>query len=138
MAGISWSEDFAVGVDYLDREHQHIFGLIDRIDDAAATGLTGGQVNMLIAELVVITRRHFEVEERYMLEISCPDYERHAGVHRRMLERLDEHAARIQSAGGKIHDEFLLFLHKWLTAHIGVSDAKYAEHASRQEIRKAG
>ena len=67
MGSIRWSEAMSVGVARLDRDHQILVGLINRIDEAGEDESTRNRVlPEVLAILIAYTVFHFEREEKVM------------------------------------------------------------------------
>ena len=137
MPIMNWDASLDVGVDSMNREHQQILDAMNRIYDAQAQGKTGSAITALVDDLGRITTQHFIDEERFMEEIGFPSLSTHKVVHKKLLERFGEHAAKIKAANGVVEKEFFDFLRYWLSAHIKGVDAKYGEHAHAQNDRIA-
>jgi hemerythrin len=124
-----WDASLDVGVGAMNREHQQILDVMNRIYDASAKGVEGKSINDLVAQLGQVCVDHFADEERYMERIGYPELDRHRQLHARLLGQFQQHADVIKSAGGRPAPEFFHFLKFWLTSHIKGIDVKYAAHA---------
>lgn len=129
MPIMSWDASLDIGVEPMNLEHQEILTAMNRVYDAAAQGLRGQAVNDLVANLLAVTLRHFQDEERFMERIGYPDRDRHKQLHARLLAQLHDHAQAIHAAGGHPSEEFFQFLKFWLTSHIKGIDTKYGTYS---------
>lgn len=126
-----WDKSLDIGVPDMNREHQEILDLMNRIFDATAAGEGGAMVNALVAKLGTVCQRHFADEEAYMASIGFPALEPHRILHQNLLARYLEFAAQTRADGGRAGEDFFHFLKFWLTSHIKGVDARYATHAHR-------
>lgn len=134
MPLMNWDPSLDIGVDAMNRDHQKILDLMNRIFDTREKG--GSAVNFLVQQLGALCVRHFKDEEAFMTSIGFPDLESHKRVHARLLNRYAEFAETIQRSDGKPPEEFFQFLRLWLSSHIKCIDIKYGEHNAQQRPRK--
>lgn len=120
-----WDPSLDVGVEPMNREHQDILDLMNRIYDARAQGRQGPPINQLVADLGAVCTRHFADEEAYMASIGYRDLASHKILHHKLLERFTSYANEIKAAHGVPSDDFFNFLKFWLTSHIKGVDVKY-------------
>jgi hemerythrin-like metal-binding protein len=131
MPIMHWDDSLDVGVVAMNREHQQILDVMNRIYDESAKGVQGDRINALVAELGQVCVSHFADEERYMERTGYPELDRHRQLHARLLAQVQQYADAIKAAHGRPPAEFFNFLKFWLTSHIKGIDVKYAAHAHR-------
>lgn len=125
-----WDQSLDVGVDPMNREHQEILDLMNRIYDARLQGREGLAVNQLVGQLGAVCARHFADEEAYMASIGYRELQSHKILHQNLLTRYTAYAEAIKAANGVASDDFFNFLKFWLTSHIKGVDVKYGQHAA--------
>lgn len=84
----------------IDREHQVQIRLMQALTVAIDQG---GDATEVLARLSDYSRAHFLSEELLMRLYTYPDYEDHVLDHERMIERLDEIAARQGERQASLH-----------------------------------
>ncbi|MEZ5936814.1 MAG: bacteriohemerythrin [Hyphomonadaceae bacterium] len=136
MSLMDWSPALDVGVSEMNDEHKHILDAMNKLYAAHEAGVTGAEINRLVAQLGKVATEHFAHEEAFMASINFPQLATHKGVHTRLLETYAKHAGDIEAAGGQVGKDFFDFLKYWLTAHIKGIDVKYGQHAGA--MKKAG
>jgi len=134
MPLMNWDQSLDIGVDAMNRDHQKLLDVMNRIYDSREKG--GSAVNLLVQQLGALCVKHFKDEEAFMISIGFPDLESHKRVHARLLSRYGEFAEAIQKNDGKPSDEFFQFLRLWLASHIKCIDVKYGEHSAQKTARK--
>ena len=102
----------------------------------AGTGKTGSTVTQLVDQLAAVTIAHFSDEEAYMASTGYEGLASHKLIHAELLKKYTAFAETIRHDGGRLPDNFLMFLKLWLTAHIKGIDMKYGP--AGQALRKAG
>lgn len=87
VKSIPWSAEFAVGHDDIDSQHQALFGLLVRAEQAVAGG--GRGLAPLARDLAKGLRSHFDHEYRLMKESDYPELDGHHGEHEAMVESVE-------------------------------------------------
>lgn len=118
-----FTKDCLIGVSEIDKEHEHLFELLNKTDaalhnaDADVTAIT----SRLLNELYEYAINHFAHEEAYMLSIDDPELARQSAEH----EDFREKVTSVMTSGDLTLDtakDLLTFLAKWLYKHILGSD----------------
>lgn len=137
---ISMSSEFvwdpaklALQVDSMDAEHRRLIELMNRLQQLFSDNAPAADQGKAFAALADFTQRHFQHEEAYMESVGYPGIAVHKGVHRNLMEKVNEHA-KLFKQNGKFTDALFQFLHMWLRAHICGVDRKYAVHAHAQKV----
>lgn len=132
-----WTDSLRVGVDAIDKDHQVIVSLLNRVTHQS---VEDAELDDMIEELIDYTRHHFRREEVIMEVCGYPDLEKHRGHHRDLAAQVND----LASAWREEHDPETLrhlrkFLREWWIGHIVKVDAEIAQHGKgkEQEIRKA-
>ena len=126
-----WKDEYSVGIDMLDTQHQHMFELGNRI-----TSLKPDETKQLITELHRYALRHFSTEEAHMKEIGYPETKRHRQQHEAIIENLNRMTAEF------VPDErhtlkLKLFFFNWLTTHILQDDKLYVDFSNARRLAEA-
>lgn len=135
-----WSEKYAIGVESVDREHEGLFSVISKIEDAVRanknTAWTAEQAVLYLQRYVV---RHFEDEEALMRSVGYDGYERHKGIHDGMRERVLPRLQQRLAADGytaETVEQLLRICRKWLGRHILGHDLELAKWVPKKEPSK--
>jgi len=124
MAILVWNEDYRVGLDEVDQQHQGLVDMINRLDAAISDGEPSDVIVRLLADLKSYTHYHFSTEEHLMRECACePAHIRlHLRQHRDFERSLEQFARAYDVSGSVVAGSLLEFLLKWLMSHIMGSD----------------
>jgi len=125
---ISWDDEFSVGIDAIDRQHAHLLGLINKIDDVIQNGGTYEKFAPIVTDLIDYANRHFAHEEKLMDENHCPDLDRHKRSHDRLREELLRWQEKVAKARAEEMREHMLFLRIWFPGHILNMDKNDADY----------
>jgi hemerythrin len=127
----------ALKVEPMDAEHRRLIDLMNRLQQLFLEGAPSAEQGKAFAALADFTQRHFQHEEAYMESVGYPNLAVHRGVHRRLMEKLNEHA-RVFKQNRAFSAALFEFLHMWLRAHICGIDMKYADFVhSHHEVAVA-
>ncbi len=132
-----WDDQYRMGIDQLDREHQTLFdhynwlmeSLANPTDDAAVT------TAIVVAVLEEHATTHFEHEEALMVDSDYPHYIRHKMDHEAFMVELHRLKSQV-STGEAVLGELCRFLKTWLTSHIIIRDMAIVAHL-RDRTRSA-
>jgi hemerythrin len=126
MSLMQWSVNYYTGLPEVDRQHEALFGLVNRLYDAR--GHRAEIIEQAFADLRDYVREHFSLEEKLMAEsgLDAGYIARHRAAHENFIMRVDElwdvHRAGSDSAA----EELLGFLMAWLREHILHTDRNMA------------
>lgn len=140
MAAIHWTNAMSVGVARLDRDHQTLLELINRIataDDGVATRTR--IIPEVLVTLTAYTVFHFKREEQVMAAVGYPDLDAHQEEHWALTREVDLLHRRFSKNPEAIsREEILGFLTTWLSHHILLQDMAYKPYAEgRPEADRA-
>ncbi|MDP2822936.1 MAG: hemerythrin family protein [Sulfuritalea sp.] len=126
MAGIQWGLDFYTGLPEVDRQHQQLFALINRLGEAKSK--QPEVIDRAFAELRDYVREHFALEEQLMAEaqVDAGHQAQHLAAHAGFAVRLNELWQARTDGSEFATDELLEFLTNWLMRHILHTDRNMA------------
>lgn len=126
MAVIRWGLDYYTGLPEVDRQHEELFVLINRLHDATTD--RGAIVDQAFEDLREYVREHFGTEEKLMAEagVDAAHYAEHRAAHAGFVARIDRLWQRHLDGRDSAADELLEFLTHWLVQHIMHTDRKMA------------
>jgi len=136
MGLVQWSEEYSVGVGNLDRHHQKLFDMLNRLHNAMTQGKGKEVVIGIIKEMVDYARYHFEEEEKLMERIKYPGLNEQRNVHKKFMIKVEEYR-KLADMGLEafLSSGISTFLSDWLKNHIGVMDKKYKKYMNENGIR---
>lgn len=127
---INWNNNFKIGVDVIDLEHQILFMLIKKLDYATKQKAPTELLVRILIELKEYAKFHFISEENLMLEIGFPNFASHEEVHSNLLSQLEVLGGRINH-GLADSEEVLSFVWNWLQGHVLYQDIEIGKFISR-------
>lgn len=129
MTVMSWGEQFRIGVESMDAQHQRLIEIMNRLHDLYEADASRDEQSKVLGELAEFTVKHFQDEEAHMEAIGYDRLDSHQTIHKQLLSEFASHQQAFEKTG-ELTPRFFNFLKLWLTAHIQGIDSKYAD-ASR-------
>ena len=117
-----WKNEYAIGVERLDKAHKNMFAVMQRVRTMIAQG---GNLKWAVMESLKFFRiyaiNHFADEEEFMREVGYANYRRHKAVHDGMrdkiLPRIYSQLEHSQYDEASIN-RYLSVCGQWLDRHI--------------------
>jgi hemerythrin len=131
MALIEWNDDLKLGVAQIDRQHERLIGIVNRLDQATREGRATDVISAIIDELIIYTATHFSMEEEYFTRFQYPNAEEHKSEHAALIGKVNEFAndynKGLPGSRSALAGELLNFLGIWLRYHMLETDAKFVK-----------
>lgn len=137
MEDIRWHDDYAIGVEEIDAEHQEFFRIVLRLH----LGVRNHANNQwVVSEGIKFLKRyvlqHFADEENYMRMIGYKFIEQHINQHNimrvRVVPKIEGQLERHNYSDEAV-EKFLKIVSLWLSRHILVHDKAIAWEKSSPE-----
>ena len=125
MGKLFWKDEYRVSVDTLDKQHKHIFEIINKLE--GRTGSLGDMklVYETLTEMVNYSKEHFGEEEKLMSKYDYPGLESQKKQHEYFINTTAELTISLKERAHKTADEIAEFLGLWWSNHILKMDMKY-------------
>jgi len=125
MKELTLDETLTLGIEEIDGDHSKLIGLYNILNHSVSEGASKEYVEAVLEEMINCTVWHFSHEERLMLKYGFNGYEEHKSDHQDLIEGARKLKQKFLQAG-KLEEEDLVYLERWLTEHILVSDSRLA------------
>lgn len=136
MSIFRWSEEYSVGVRDLDRHHQKLCDMLERLHASMKEGKAGESAEKIIYELIDYAKYHFGEEERLMARVAYSGLAEHKKAHEKFIAEVKEFEEKGRKLGaGFLSPRILMFLTDWLKHHIGGIDKQYKTAMNEKGIR---
>lgn len=129
-----WTPECSVNVAQFDKQHQHLFFLINDLNTAMRARRGKIVVGNIVLALIAYTKEHFTAEEAAMRRTAYPKLAEHYQEHCQFTARVSEFEAAYKSGNALISIDVLHFLSDWLQNHILKSDKAYADHLNKNGV----
>jgi hemerythrin-like metal-binding protein len=127
MEKVCWKDEYSVGVEKIDRQHRHLFEIINKLIGHSGTSKDPGLVSETLTEMLNYAKEHFSTEEELMQKYGYPEIEQHREQHIYFFKTTAELSINALNKQSMVSDEIIEFLKMWLTLHILKCDMKYKE-----------
>lgn len=126
MSLIEWSDNYKTGIPDIDKEHRHLFALINDLHDRVSSGSTDTAIKATIDALVDYVDYHFTREEALLDACTYPGAKDHKRQHRKLQKKIEGYKKTyIEGPIDFDFEEFMGFLVYWLEGHILATDMDY-------------
>jgi len=121
---IRWTEDLAVGVEAIDRQHQELFATAARLIEEAERGGGAGEAARTVSFLEEYVTNHFALEEFYMKRKYYPAYPSHKAEHTAFIADFYDLREQLDLEGSTpaLVARLAEWIGGWLVEHIGRQD----------------
>jgi hemerythrin-like metal-binding protein len=134
MKLITWDESFSVKNAAMDKQHQHLVDLINKLHDAMGQGKAKETLPEVFNSLVKYTQSHFADEEALMQKNNYPGLVSHQRQHADLITQVSELQRQFQAGDFGASMKTRDFLKQWLMEHIKETDQKYGAFLNQMGI----
>lgn len=129
MSLIEWNDSLKLGIAVVDRQHERLVGIINRLHQATLDGRGADVIGEILDELIIYTATHFSMEEKYFAQFAYADAEEHKREHDALIEKVSTFANDFEKAlrgsESDLAKELLQFLQIWWRYHMMETDSKF-------------
>jgi len=135
MLLLEWNESFSVQNTDMDQQHQHLFGLLNKLHEAMSQGKGKETLPEVFDSLVRYTRNHFAAEEALLQKYNYPGLVFHQRQHADLITQASELQIKFRAGDFSASQQTRDFLKQWLVEHIQGSDQKYGAFLKQQGVK---
>jgi hemerythrin len=136
MPQIEWNEDYIIGVEKIDKQHQKLLQHVNALHGGVELQIDKKKLRDLLNELVDFTRMHYSTEEKLMKKYDFPKklFKAHCKEHKALLHHLDHLAAGVTK--GKYPTFFSDYdiSSDWAISHIIEHDKELGEFLNSKGV----
>jgi hemerythrin-like metal-binding protein len=125
-----WSEALSVGDSTIDRQHQRLIQIINKLHDAMRNQTAKAMLGELLEQLIAYTDEHFSYEEGRLQACGYPHLVSHQRLHTELLGQVRDLQTKFNQGKRNMNMELMNFLKTWLTEHIQKTDKRYTSYLS--------
>jgi hemerythrin-like metal-binding protein len=122
MAVITWDRKYDVGVRKIDRQHKKIVDILNYLYDLQDSDISTKDIQKVFDELRDYIQKHFEEEEKYILENSCPDIDTQKTEHTKFIDTVCSYQRDLYKHKTFNYINLFNYIWDWLAHHILVVD----------------
>ena len=124
MTKVEWCDQYYIGNERIDREHQAMFELVNSLQRAIDDGESMQVLESMLEVMAQHTIAHFQHEESLMRDHDYPGYTRHKQCHDRLIQKVAKLIKEFQEGEAIAMQSLTKFLADWLKHHIKGEDQK--------------
>jgi len=124
---IVWSEEYEIGHDLIDQQHQTLVNMINELNRIVAGQGSREDTEKILSKLIDYTVFHFSGEEEIFKNSAYPCTAAHIEKHEDLVQKITEFWEEFRNNRADVSDELLEFLTDWLTNHIQGTDRGYKD-----------
>ncbi len=128
-------DNLKLGIEKIDKQHLRIFHSYHALHDAVKRGGGCAQLGIILYEMSVYVREHFNYEEKQLKSAQYANIEQHIEEHRIFKEKIAAFEKKFEEVkyedpkqGEAVAVEAAELIYKWLISHINENDRKYVEY----------
>ncbi len=132
---MGWTDSLLTGIKEIDEQHQVLFDVVARLEQAVSREDKWSAVHFALVELNAFVKIHFAVEEALMRLHDYPDLDAHIASHRAFsaaLADISRHSIRED-----VSEAMTALVKSWLVQHIGKEDRAYVPHLRNSRLAGA-
>jgi hemerythrin len=124
MTLIEWRDEFKIGIDEVDFEHQELIELINESYNEAKNEDSFLAVLDSLGEIFEKISAHFALEEKEMRQLKYDQYEDHKEEHEELLDNIRDIMDDYEEKETLDEEEFGGRLKDWFVNHFSTKDAR--------------
>ncbi|BBD09548.1 bacteriohemerythrin [Desulfovibrio ferrophilus] len=128
MPKLNWSPSLSLGVKSLDRQHQELIDIANKVIEAVEQEQGQDAVRSVIQSLREYTVHHFHDEEEQMKAVRYPKRADHAALHAELVRSVKDFQYRIYIKEVVSGAQVKAFLKGWLLEHILNEDLDFGRY----------
>ncbi len=125
---IKWSEEYSIGIEYIDQDHKKLLHLLNQFSIAYDYAQCEEFEREALTELVSYTKYHFKREEKLMEDYGYPGLAEHREEHQAMIDTVEDYVKIYNEQGHDSLKQVTNLLTFWLINHIKESDKQYRDY----------
>lgn len=133
MALLSWSDQYLIGNDLIDSEHQELFRLINDFHTQWLQTPKQRAIVRVLNPLIVYAEMHFRHEETIMRDAGFPQLDEHMAVHEAMIDTIFQLQKSYEEGSPRLEMDTMKFVKSWLLEHILKNDYRFRNFLTRQK-----
>ncbi len=134
MALFNWTPAMSVGIAKIDKEHQGLFDLINKLHDSMMAGKGKEAIGLVLTGLAQYTKLHFGDEEALLRKHAYPRLADHLKLHEVFRTRVAQLEEQVKAGTAALSAPTLEFLRDWLSKHILGVDMQYKDFLASKGV----
>ena len=121
---VEWRDEFKIGIEEVDFEHQELIELINELYSETKKVDSTMAVMDCLGEIFAKISAHFALEEKVMRDLQYDQYEDHKEDHELLLDSIMDIMDEYADDSRLDEEEFADRLNNWFVKHFSTKDAR--------------
>jgi len=134
-ARLEWQNEYSVGVEELDKQHQGMLNIINTLFLEQQTEYDSNRLSETISSLIHYAYVHFATEEKYLMQMNIPDLKLHVLEHIDFIMKTLELSLKAKEGTKDNRQVLLKYLEGWYSSHILGIDRLYIPYFKANGIK---
>ena len=135
MNFLEWDDKYGVNVKEIDKQHQEIFKITNKLLNSIADGTGNEIVGDILQNLTDYITTHFRTEEYYFDKFNYPKSYSHKEEHEAFVQKVSEFKKSFEKGRENLYLDVTNFILNWLMSHVLLSDKEYAKLFNEKGLR---
>jgi hemerythrin-like metal-binding protein len=131
MSLLEWRDEFRIGIDEVDHEHEQLIGLINALHASLGDERSVDRIEAFLGEIFARISAHFALEEKDMQARDYPEHPAHKADHERLLDDLRDIMDEVHDQGVLDDARFSQRLGGWFGDHFRSHDVRLHRFLTR-------
>ena len=131
MADFDWQQAYSIGNDLIDREHQHLLVLANKVVEFRPSGERVENVREAILALCEYVKTHFANEEAYMQQVGFPKLTAHKVLHEAIIHEVNTILKESPGLDSLVY-KLKRLMKNWVIEHIKQADSQIGDFLRSQ------
>ncbi len=124
MKYLQWRDEFSIGIDSVDFEHQNLMDMINMIYAELDNRRDIAEIRRTMGEVHAEVSAHFALEERIMRQAGYEEFAAHKNDHENLLDQIRTLMDAIENDPEHALDVLSEQLADWFSGHFNSFDAR--------------
>lgn len=133
MALLSWSNQYLIGNELVDAEHEQLFRLLNDFHTRWVDAHDRQDIAKVLNQLIVYAQLHFRHEEKIMADTCFPKLAEHQQIHEAMVDTIFHLQKSYEEANLRLEMDTMKFVKSWLVGHILENDYLFRDFLARKK-----
>lgn len=128
-----WNDKYLTGNSNVDEQHKNILKLVEDFGNAIEHGRAAEIIDMTLGQFALYVVKHFDDEEKLMLNSTYPYYDEHRKLHQQLIIRYSDFLDKYHLGDATAARSFFIFIKNWLDEHVLIEDKKLVDFLRQQQ-----
>lgn len=125
MKIVEWKDEYNVGVEIIDQQHQSFFGMLNDLSTVIAKQKEKEKLMEIYGRVLDYANFHFQTEEKYFKEFDYKNTDKHIATHNAYREKIKSLKDNLENDTIVASFDLINYMEDWMINHILNEDRKY-------------